>query len=120
MWKTIMNCKVLDFSANFIDVIFLEKNSPAWRLSCFYGMPERSRHQESWDLLRQLASRDTNPWCVFGDFNDLLYASDKKGEHPHPQALMDGFRKAVEESNLVELDLQGGEFTWEKGKGKPH
>lgn len=32
---------------------------------------------------------------------------------------MDKFRSAVEDCNLVELDLQGGEFTWEKGKGNP-
>lgn len=79
-----MQCKVVDASNNHIDVVFSEKNVPVWRLSCFYGMPERSRRQESWELLRQLAGRDTQPWCVFGDFNDLLYDTDKKEEHPHP------------------------------------
>lgn len=119
MWKSIVECEVKDSSNNHIDVIFSEKNVPSWRLSCFYGMPERERRQESWDLLRQLAGKDMMPWCVFGDFNDLLYSTDKKGLHPHSQACLEGFRSAVEDCNLVELDLVGGEFTWKKSKGKP-
>ncbi|KAL8093230.1 hypothetical protein AgCh_035211 [Apium graveolens] len=56
----------------------------------------------------------------FGDFNDLLYATDKEGVHPHSQSLMDGFRSAIEDCNLVEVDLMGGKYTWEKSKGKPN
>lgn len=82
MWKASVKCRVVDSSLNHIDVIFLEKNSSAWRLSCFYGMPEITRRQDSWNLLRQLATRDDIPWSVFGDFNDLLYAMTKK-ENTH-------------------------------------
>lgn len=60
------------------------------------------------------------PWCIFGDFNDLLYSTDKKGEHPHPTPLLSGFREAIEDCNLVELDLKVGEYTWEKSRGKPN
>lgn len=118
MWKPIVDCEVTGSSNNYIDVIFSERSVPCWRLTCFYGMPERDRRQESWDLLRHIAGRSTIPWCVFGDFNDLLYATDKKGIHPHPQSLLEGFRSAIEDCGLVELDLMGGEFTWEKSKGK--
>ena len=120
MWKNSITCWVVDSSTNHIDVHLIGKNSPAWRLSCFYGFPERTRQQESWDFLRYLAAKDNLPWSVFGDFNDLLYATDKKGFNPHPQALFDGFRAAVDDSNLSELDLTGGEFTWGKSKGKPN
>ena len=54
-----------------------------------------------------------------GDFNDLLEESDKWGKHPHPRHLMEGFRKAIDDSFLVEAKLQGGNFTWEKSRGKP-
>lgn len=55
-------------------------------------------------------------WCIMGDFNDLLYSTDKKGTHPHPRALMEGFRHAIDESLLSEIELSGGQFTWEKGR----
>ncbi|XP_074327330.1 uncharacterized protein LOC141665251 [Apium graveolens] len=33
---------------------------------------------------------------------------------------MDGFRLTIEDCRLVELDLMGGNFMWEKSKGKPN
>ncbi|XP_074373913.1 uncharacterized protein LOC141714281 [Apium graveolens] len=51
-----------------------------------------------------------------GDFNDLLYSTYKVGVHPHPRHLMEGFRQALEESMLAEIDLSGGLYTWEKGR----
>ncbi|KAL8135912.1 hypothetical protein AgCh_010508 [Apium graveolens] len=53
-----------------------------------------------------------------GDFNDLLYSTDKKGVHPHPEYLMRGFRHALDDTILSEMDLEGGCFTWEKSRGK--
>lgn len=58
-----------------------------------------------------LSSKSDLPWCIIGDFNDLLYDSDKWGSVPHPRSLMEGFRKAIEDSMLAELELHGGKFT---------
>lgn len=49
-----------------------------------------------------------------------MYELDKNGNHPYPQSLLDGFRTAVEDCRLTELDLTGGEFTWKKGKGSTY
>ncbi|XP_074377634.1 uncharacterized protein LOC141719152 [Apium graveolens] len=117
MWKHNLVCQVVDSSNNFIDVHVIEGQNVAWRLTCFYGYPERNRCQESWNLLRGLVKNDGIPWCVFDDFNDMLYVSDKKGPHPHPRSLLDGFKLAIEDCGLTELDLTGGDFTWEKSKG---
>ena len=116
-WKHNLVCNVFDSSNNHIDVVIKEQNGGDWRLTWFYGFPERERRQDSWELLRSLASVSQLPWCIFGDFNDMIYASDKKVKHKHPQRLLDGFRSAVEDSSLIELDLKGGDFTWEKSKG---
>lgn len=40
--------------------------------------------------------------------------------HPHPLALVEGFRSAIEDCRLVELDLTGANYTREKSKGKPN
>lgn len=42
-----------------------------------------------------------------GDYNDLLTTSDKKGGNPHPAWLFRGFRKAVLDCNLYDIDLLG-------------
>lgn len=44
------------------------------------------------------------------DFNDLLYDSDKWDNVPHPRSLMEGFRKAIDDNMLTEVDLQGGKY----------
>lgn len=56
-------------------------------------------------------------WCIMGDFNDMLYRSYKKGSHPRQESLLRGFRKALDECLLSEVELQGGSYAWEKSRG---
>ncbi|GAU39328.1 hypothetical protein TSUD_60790 [Trifolium subterraneum] len=60
------------------------------------------------------------PWCINGDFNDLLSQSDKKGTHPHPNGLFMGFRQAVSDCDLTDIPIEGHQFTWIKSRGTPH
>ncbi|XP_074322969.1 uncharacterized protein LOC141659929 [Apium graveolens] len=117
MWKRSIICRVVGASSNHINIEMLEKNAPAWRITCFYGYPERSRRRGSWDFIRSLAALSHLPWCIFGDFNDLMYASDKMGNNSYPQYLLEGFRASIEDCNLIEIDLEGGQFIWEKSRG---
>jgi hypothetical protein len=43
------------------------------------------------------------PWCIIGDFNDLLSQQDKAGIHPHPNWLCMGFREAVDDCALSDI-----------------
>ena len=67
-----MTCNLLSFQNNFIDVSVHVPNKVVWRLTCFYGFPERYRRKDSWNRLRILHGNSSLPWCIFGDFNDLL------------------------------------------------
>ncbi|XP_031105286.1 uncharacterized protein LOC116010151 [Ipomoea triloba] len=88
-----------------------------WRMTGFYGFPERSRRNASWDLLHTLACQSPLPWVVVGDFNDLLFQHEKRGGNPHPDNLLRGFGEAVEDCGLTQLPLHGYQFTWERGRG---
>lgn len=112
-----VDCSISSYSQNHIDVIFSERNLEVWRMSCFYSYPERARMKNSWELNRRLAGVLTLPWCIMSDYNDMLYQS-KRGKHLHPRSLMEGFRLAIEESMLTEIELSGGLYTWEKSRGK--
>jgi hypothetical protein len=57
------------------------------------------------------------PWCIVGDFNDLLAHGDKRGAHPHPNWLCNGFRNAVCDCDLSDIYLEDYPFTWIKYRG---
>ncbi|XP_073124282.1 uncharacterized protein [Henckelia pumila] len=89
----------------------------AWRLTGFYGFPERNRRNQYWNMLQMLSQRSALPWCCTGDFNDLISQSEKRGRILHPTNLINGFREAVVDSGLVDLGMKGHWFTWEKSRG---
>jgi hypothetical protein len=74
----------------------------------------------AWDLLRELRDMSPLPWCVVGDFNDLLSQDDKKGQHQHPNWLCTGFRNAVNDCELTDIQLEGYPYTWIKSRGFDH
>ncbi|KAL8125715.1 hypothetical protein AgCh_013104 [Apium graveolens] len=117
LWKGEDSIVVKDASENFIDVEIVVEQVGRWRFTGFYGYPERRRRYDSWNLLRNLARTSNLPWCVMGDFNDPMYATEKEGGQNHPRRLLDGFCNVIEESGLHDLGFSGHRFTWERGRG---
>ncbi|ONK81414.1 uncharacterized protein A4U43_C01F28980 [Asparagus officinalis] len=103
-----------------IDIEVSIAGYPKWRLTGYYGNPDRNRRRESWDQLRLLATSSHLPWVCIGDFNDLLYQHEKMGLHKHPSWLLNGFKEAIDDYNLCDLGLVGHQFTWFKSKGTPN
>ncbi|XP_074351958.1 uncharacterized protein LOC141691114 [Apium graveolens] len=108
-------------SNNHIDVQVSITGLQPWRLTGFYGEPNRNHRKRTWELLRNL-SRDSNlPWCVIGgcvigDINNIASQTDKRGGALYPQWLLDGFNDTLEETGLNDLELIGHPFTWECGR----
>lgn len=71
LWSKEGVCEVLNFFQNFINILIHEENQQPWRLTSFYGIADRARRRESWNMLRLLSAQSNLPWCVMGDFNDL-------------------------------------------------
>ncbi|MCH79466.1 endonuclease/exonuclease/phosphatase family protein, partial [Trifolium medium] len=117
MWKDNIKCRVLNYSRNFINLVVEEKDEGEWRLTCYYGYPERVKRRQAWDLLRELRDMSELPWCIIGDFNDLLSQEDKRGNHPHPNSLCNGFRSAVSDCDITDIHLTGYPYTWIKSRG---
>ncbi|XP_019171082.1 PREDICTED: uncharacterized protein LOC109166644 [Ipomoea nil] len=117
LWKRNSTARLLSYSTNYVDVVVTIAGFPEWRMTGYYGYPERTRRTESWDLLRTLSGRSNLLWVVIGDFNDLLYQNEKRGGNPHPNSLLHYFGEAIEDCGLAQLPMNGYPYTWEKGKG---
>ncbi|KAJ9189741.1 hypothetical protein P3X46_000996 [Hevea brasiliensis] len=98
-------------------MIISDNSHRDWRLTGFYGFPERGRRRESWNLLTNLAVASSLPWICIGDFNDLLVADDKRGGYAHPNHLYQGFKNVIKTCKLHDVPLEGCPFTWERGRG---
>ncbi|XP_031124299.1 uncharacterized protein LOC116026992 [Ipomoea triloba] len=121
LWKEGTEVDIKSFSANHIDAeVCLSSGDLKWRFTGFYGCPERVRRSESWNLLKQLAVRNSLPWVVLGDFNDILYPNEKRGGNPQPRRLIEGFSDTVETSGLRDFKFEGYQYTWEQSKGTPN
>lgn len=108
---------LLSYSQNYIDMVVTLLDKPTYRLTCFYGFLERTRRQQSWDLLQNLRGQSSLPWVVLGDFNDLFCQFEKRGPHVHPNSLIQRFNDALQDCNLFDLGMLGNRFTWERGLG---
>lgn len=62
-----VQCKVADWSSNHIDVYFMKDNNTSWRMSGFFGYPERMQMRESWEFIKNLATKCTLLWCIVGN-----------------------------------------------------
>jgi hypothetical protein len=78
-WKSIVNCSITSYSHNHIDAEVVDINKGKWRLTGYYGFPENSRRKDAWQFLRQLSNMSSLPWCILGDFNNILSPNENKG-----------------------------------------
>lgn len=65
-----------------------------------------------------LASKSELPWCVIGDFNDMMYTHEKRGGRSQPNSLLIGFTDTLQECGLVDLGFVGENYTREKSRGQ--
>lgn len=63
-----------------------------------------------------LASHHDALWVCLCDFNDILSSNEKRGGRPQPSRLINGFRKVISNSGLIEFPTRGYPFTWEHGR----
>ncbi|XP_058766717.1 uncharacterized protein LOC131640322 [Vicia villosa] len=120
LWQNKIKCSVFNYSRNFINLEIEDEVRGNWRLTCYYGFPERNRRHLAWDMLRALRDMSSDPWCIIGDFNDLMSQEDKRGLHPHPNSLCNGFCSAVEDCGLSDINIKGHRFTWARSRGTPN
>lgn len=109
--------QIINSCNNFIDFEVVNDQVARWRYTGVYGYPERGRRQEAWNMLRCLAERSSLPWCIIGDFNDLMTANEKRGWRNHPRSLLQEFSSTVFDCDLKDLGSQEEFFTWEKYRG---
>ncbi|KAK3212073.1 hypothetical protein Dsin_016779 [Dipteronia sinensis] len=116
MWKSDMVIDLLIFSQDHINMTITEVGGKVWRLTGFYGRPERSLRCHSWTLLKRLVGMAHLPWVCIGDFDEILSDSDKFGGADRNWRTMSDFRETLEDCELENMGFIGPRFTWSNKK----
>ena len=116
LWDSTLQINVQSYSPHHIDADVVQPGGSTWRLTGFYGHPERTMCSHSWNLLRHLHALRARPWLVLGDFNEIISLEEKWGGDDRNFHQMNAFREVLLDCSLQDLGYTGADFTWTNGQ----
>lgn len=117
LWKPESKVKIKGVSRWYIDAIVDGvSNGDTWRLIGFYGHPETSKREETWQLLESLSHFSMLSWLCIGDFNEITSAAEKEGGNVRPARQMNRFRDVIHYRGFHDLGFHGVSYTWFKNQ----
>lgn len=111
LWDDTVDITLRSMSKNHIDVLVNQEAHEQWRLIGVYGWPERSNKFKTWELLRSLHEQMDVPWMIMGDFNEVLYETEKNSRNPCDFDSVQQFRSVVDELLLKDVACSGYSYT---------
>lgn len=114
LWRDPFEVQIRSYSPGHIDCI-VKNCMEKWRFTGFYGNPVAALRSHSWQLMRRLEGmQELNSlrWLIGGDFNEILYDSEKQGGIQRNRKQMLGFAEALEDCGLKDIPFTGDIFTW--------
>jgi hypothetical protein len=89
-----------------------------WVGTGVYGPNRDDSRSELWAELSEIRHQWSQPWCIFGDFNVVRFPSERRGCVRVTPAMVE-FSDFIEGSNLIDLPLNGGLYSWCNGSTNP-
>ena len=86
-----------------------------WIFTGVYGPCNRKDKEAMWEELGAIRGIWDEPWCLGGDFNVTLSQRDRSRQGSLNGA-MRRFAQVVDDLVLIDLPLQGGVFSWSRGR----
>ncbi|XP_024041960.1 uncharacterized protein LOC127901861 [Citrus sinensis] len=84
-------------------------------VTTIYASPSPCKRRDLWSHLERLATTVQGPWLMGGDFNSIIYASEKRGGSSHRSGICGLFRTWLHSNRLYDLQFKGPKFTWSRG-----
>ena len=85
-----------------------------WAFTGVYGPVENSDREAFWEELGSIKGLWEGPWCVGGDFNEVLFPYERiRGGRLSNS--MRRFSDIMNDLDLRDLPLEGGPYTWRGG-----
>jgi hypothetical protein len=113
LWGEDIHVEIQNYSQRHINGrVSIPGGGGTWMLTGFYGHPDPSKRYEAWALLTFLKNQISGPWVCLGDFNEILYSSEKWGGNTRTNSQMDAFQQVLNRCQLFDLGYKGAKYTW--------
>lgn len=81
-------------------------------LFCIYGEPSDHGREVVWEIISRWGGIRKEPWCIIGDFNEILSNGEKSGG---PRRAEESFKPSSDMLHCCGVDefsSKGDRFTW--------
>lgn len=82
-----------------------------WLFTKIYGLVKGKERREMWEELAPIKGLLDEAWCLCGDFNAVHFPIEKRNCRQMSTTMRE-FSSFIEEFQLANLPLGGGNFTW--------
>lgn len=83
-----------------------------------YGLSNNNCLEEFLAELKTIKSRRDLPWCIGGDFNEVLYLEERNWA-VRTTTGMELFCEFVDSNDLINLPITGARYTWSNFQNQP-
>ncbi|KAF8049985.1 hypothetical protein N665_2080s0003 [Sinapis alba] len=112
MWKNSVNIVFKFVDKNLVD-FNVKFGKDSFFVSCVYGDPVRENIAKVWERLSRIGAHINEPWCMLGDFNEIIHNRENTGGGPRrSEASLQPFNDMLDIGEMVELPSCGNNLTW--------
>ncbi|KAL0316455.1 UNVERIFIED_CONTAM: hypothetical protein Sradi_5523700 [Sesamum radiatum] len=114
--KDSLHCDILNSQEQFLHLRFTSDLMPqSFLCTWVYAKHTRAERRELWDALRNI-DQGVEPWLLGGDFNTVLYTSERKGGASPKIRTMEDFGDMMLDCGLQDAGFEGTQFTWSRNR----
>ena len=113
-----LDVDIIQLKFQFIHARLKPKSGDSLLFTVIYASPEPNLRFDLWKELELISQNAREPWLVAGDFNDIRDPFEKKGGVPLNWRRANLFNERINRCNLMDLETQGGHFTWKGPKNQ--
>lgn len=117
LWRSNITVYVNSYSLNHKSTIIQEEEyEEKWLFSGIYGWLENTQWQKTSNLMRNQWSSNNQSWIYMGDFNEIMWPSEKVGGSSCSSSDMELFRSTLSDLKVGDLGYHGYKYTWINGR----
>lgn len=104
--------KVLANKEQHLTIQYTNKGISDTVITFVYAKCTLEDRRDIWDSLESISNTINGPWCIGGDFNDIMDSEEKQGGRIRTAQRCFDFISTMEACRMTGVGFTGPKFTW--------